>query len=287
VKKYFFVATATISLLLPLAAYGRLHFLRPPRTASEQGLFSGIQYKKDILATPRPLVIHIVTIDLKTPGIKLFITPKTPPKARTTSEFLQEYKLQLAINASYFTPFHELTPWDYYPHKGDIAKPFGEVISNGDRYTKPEANWPVLCISPKNIATILDDITCPPGTLHGIAGREMLVTRGRPIAETAASRFDKPYSRVAIGVDQRGETLWLIVVDGKQPLYSEGVTLVELAQIFAKLGADRAINMDGGGSTTLVMATNNGAKVLNAPMQSKLPMQERPVANQIGFYALP
>jgi exopolysaccharide biosynthesis protein len=79
----------------------------------------------------------------------------------------------------------------------------------------------------------------------------------------------------------------LVVVDGKQPIYSEGVTLVELAQIFAKLGADRAINMDGGGSTTLVMATNNGVKVLNAPMQAKLPMQERPVANQIGFYASP
>jgi exopolysaccharide biosynthesis protein len=62
---------------------------------------------------------------------------------------------------------------------------------------------------------------------------------------------------------------------------------VELATIIAKLGVDKAINLDGGGSTTLVMATSNGAKVLNAPMRAKLPMNERPVSNHIGFYALP
>jgi exopolysaccharide biosynthesis protein len=59
---------------------------------------------------------------------------------------------------------------------------------------------------------------------------------------------------------------------------------VELSRIFAKLGVDKAINLDGGGSTTLVVDTGNGATVLNAPIHAKLPMNERPVANQIGFY---
>jgi exopolysaccharide biosynthesis protein len=89
---------------------------------------------------------------------------------------------------------------------------------------------------------------------------------------------------VAVAIDQAGQKLWLIVVDGKQPLYSEGVTKKELANIAIELGADTALNFDGGGSTTLVVATNTGSKVLNAPIHTKIPMRERPVANHLGFY---
>ncbi|HEY9729402.1 MAG TPA: hypothetical protein V6D50_23370 [Chroococcales cyanobacterium] len=43
----------------------------------------------------------------------------------------------------------------------------------------------------------------------------------------------------------------------------------------------------GCGSTTLVTATPKGSTVLNSPIHTKLPMRECPVANHIGFYALP
>jgi exopolysaccharide biosynthesis protein len=286
-QRKFILATATALLLLPLVIYGRLHFLRPPRTADEKTLFPGIAYKRDARSTPRPVMVHIVTIDLKTSGIKVFVTPKIPNKARTTSDFLQEFKLKLAINASYFAPFHEHTPWDYYPRKGDRTNAIGEVISNGDRYSSRQPKWSVLCISPANIAKIINDNTCPQGTMNAVTGYEMLVSNGKPTSEIFTSQDDKPYPRVAVGVDRTGEKLWLIVIDGKQPLYSEGLTKVELSQLIAELGIDRAINLDGGGSTTLVMATENGAKVLNAPIHGKLPMNERPVANQIGFYTSP
>ena len=77
----------------------------------------------------------------------------------------------------------------------------------------------------------------------------------------------------------------MIVVDGKQPLYSEGVTIAELTGIVQSLGAYTALNLDGGGSTTLVMTKNGKPKLLNAPIHTKLPMHERPVANHLGFYA--
>jgi len=67
--------------------------------------------------------------------------------------------------------------------------------------------------------------------------------------------------------------------------YSEGMTIVELAKFVQQLGVDRALNLDGGGSTTLVMGTRLGARVLNAPIHTKVPMRERPVANHLGFYA--
>lgn len=277
-------ATITILLLIPFIAYGRLHFLRPPHTDRSQLLFAGIDYRREASWQPRPIMMHVVTIDLQTAGLKLLVTPKTPHNSRTTSAFLKEFKMKLAINASYFAPFHENTPWDYYPRTGDPSAPIGEAISNGDRYGVPLKEWPALCILSGNIAKIIDNGTCPKNTINGVAGRELLVSNGKPTDAKLLAQDDKPYPRVAVGIDRNGTKLWLIIIDGKQPLYSEGVTKVELSQLFAKLGVDKAINLDGGGSTTLVVDTGNGATVLNAPIHAKLPTNERPVANHIGFY---
>ena len=282
-RRQFLLAT-TVLLLLPPIAYGRSYFLRPPRTATSRSLFAGIEYQRQARSQPRPVMMHIVTIDLKTAGLRIFVTPQAEHNSRTTSAFVREFKTKLAINASYFSPFYDRTPWDYYPRSGDRTVPTGETISNGDRHTPPLAKWPVLCISQVNIAKIIDTGTCPPETLNAVAGRELLVSNGRATDQKFAADEEKPYPRVAIGIDRQGTKLWLMIIDGKQPLYSEGVTKLELSQLMAKLGVDTAINLDGGGSTTLVVDTGNGATLLNAPIHAKVPMNERPVANQLGFY---
>jgi len=52
-------------------------------------------------------------------------------------------------------------------------------------------------------------------------------------------------------------------VDGRQPFYSEGITLDELAHLMISLGAQYAMNLDGGGSSTMVVAGKDGqARVL-------------------------
>jgi len=298
--KHFWIAAGTGLLVLPLILYGWLHSLRPPRTTQERSLFQGIVYKRDIRSTPRPIAIHIVTIDLTASGVKVLVTPGKPTPnptkipteidAQTTSEFLREFKLQLAINASFFYPFREVTPWDYYPHSGDRANVVGQAIANGSSYSQAEQNLPVLCFNASYRAQILAKGDCPKGTVHGVAGNQILVERGNPVGLNVESHHtgkDKPYPRVAAAIDQKGQKLWLIAIDGKQPFYSEGATTTELTKIILELGAHTALNLDGGGSTTLVAATPNGATLLNAPIHTKLPMRERPVANHIGFYALP
>jgi hypothetical protein len=61
----------TILLFLPIIFYGKLHFLRPPQTAKSQSLFPGIEYRREASWQPRPVMMHIVTIDLQTAGLKL------------------------------------------------------------------------------------------------------------------------------------------------------------------------------------------------------------------------
>ncbi|MBW9111515.1 phosphodiester glycosidase family protein [Microbacterium ureisolvens] len=69
---------------------------------------------------------------------------------------------------------------------------------------------------------------------------------------------DQP--RTAVGVIDENHLVF-VVVDGRQPGYSEGVTLTELADIMLDLGATTAYNLDGGGSSTMYF----DGEVINSP----------------------
>jgi hypothetical protein len=70
---------------------------------------------------------------------------------------------------------------------------------------------------------------------------------------------DQP--RTAVGVIDDNHLVF-VVVDGRSPGYSEGVTLTELAQIMTDLGATTAYNLDGGGSSTMYF----DGEVVNDPL---------------------
>jgi hypothetical protein len=279
-------------LLAPILLYNIPYFLRPEQTNEARSLFQGIAYRREFRSTPRPAVIHIVTVDLKAPGMGIFVTPGLPKadltetNARTASEFVKEFKVQLAVNANFFYPCIEEAPWDYYPRSGDRVNNVGHAISQGKAYSQPDANFPALCFDAKNRAQIIENGTCPQGTAYGIAGDTILVKNAKAVAQSQEeTKQDKPYPRAVAAIDKTGEKLWLILADGKQRLYSEGLKLSEITEISMQLGADTVLNLDGGGSVTLAVASPSGAKLLNAPIQNKMPLQERPIANHLGFYA--
>jgi exopolysaccharide biosynthesis protein len=69
-------------------------------------------------------------------------------------------------------------------------------------------------------------------------------------------------------------TLWLVVVDGRQGAYSTGMTLPELTGLLEALGADEAVNLDGGGSSVLVVR----GRAVSRPSDET---GERPVVNAL------
>lgn len=288
-NRWFFLILKGVLLLLLLILLAIIINLasRPPRTRITQKLFRGITYTRLIRKTPRSLVIHLVEIDLTTPGIRILVTPGDPSCgmetcAMTTREFLEKYDLQTAINGSFFSPFSVGTNfWNYYPHTNDPTDILGLAISNEQEYSDEMEGYAKICFN-KTSAEITER-ACPKGTLQALAGRGILVRNGK------AEHFDfadNLHPRTAVAVGDRGKHLWLVVVDGRQSGYSEGVDLNELAELIAPLGASEALNLDGGGSTTLV-ASKNGARTLNAPIHTRIPMRQRPVANHLGIYALP
>ncbi len=98
-----------------------------------------------------------------------------------------------------------------------------------------------------------------------VAAGPLLLRGGRPVVDDAADAFSQVFSRArhprsALGVRADG-TLLLLAVDGRQADRSVGMSIAELQRLLLELGAVEAINLDGGGSTTLVVE----GEVVNHP----------------------
>lgn len=108
------------------------------------------------------------------------------------------------------------------------------------------------------------------GLSGAVSGGPRLVDRGRVAVRSAAEGFTAPglYGRFVVspnprtlaGVTATGELL-LVTVDGRRPGWSAGVSLRDAARVMLALGARDALNLDGGGSTTMVV----GGRVVNRP----------------------
>jgi hypothetical protein len=106
------------------------------------------------------------------------------------------------------------------------------------------------------------------GASTAIGGGPTLVREGKPnqLTDTLGR-----HPRTAIGWNK--DYFYMVVVDGRQGRLSLGMTLTEFAAYMRKIGCDEALNLDGGGSTTLWLLGN----MVNSPSQGA----ERPAANAL------
>jgi hypothetical protein len=265
-----------------IAYYWYHHRLKPK--SIHENLFPSITYIREVTAMPRPLVIHTLTIQLNAPGVSFFVTPgdpkaELPLRARTTSEFAREFQVQIALNGDFFSPWYSNSPWDYYPHGGDLVCVQGIAASEGVVYSNTNQNETVgtLYLSIDNRGSFVSPTNA---IFNAISGRWLI----RDGELSTLKNVDALEPRTAIGLDRDGGRLIVIIVDGRQPNYSEGVTLLELAGLLRTAGAYESINLDGGGSSALVAETAKGKwESLNCPIHTRLPWRERPVANHLGI----
>lgn len=230
-----------------------------------------------------PLRLHVVTVDISSQEIHLSSTLSND-RGQTVSEFADCKRgttgctpSDVAINGDLFTPS------GYVPAGLAIggAKPWPDAAAdNGTEgwfaFGRPGDLNAVQLSAPSAVEM-------PATTLAAegaIGGRALLVQSGMAMNGFDAADPTEPFRqapRTALGLDSAAHTLFLVVVDGDQEA-SLGMTDEQLAWFMANdLGASDAIELDGGGSSTLYIRKEGG--VVNAPSNGV----ERPVANHLGI----
>jgi hypothetical protein len=123
-----------------------------------------------------------------------------------------------------------------------------------------------------------------PATATEVVGGFPVLVRDSQVVEGLAGAGGANFGparhpRTAVGIASNGRRLLLVTVDGRREGWSAGMTLVELAELMRQLGATEALNLDGGGSTTMVARRAGRIEVVNRPSDAT---GERPVANVLA-----
>ena len=239
-------------------------------------LFPGIKLIKLEKTEPRLLKIHLVRIDLQEGRYGFFTTPKPAEwgqnmpeenakdlkivtRRQSAKAFMKQahqpkeeggygVDMILAVNASPWIPWK--APWNhkFACHMGltvaqgeildtnDLGRPSFIVYKDGKVDFRTDKNKATiknedLYISVPGFAVILDNGTVTPGA----AGDKSL------------------HPRTGYGLSKDRRYLYFITVDGRQKDYSIGASTGEIAEFLKEYGAYDALNMDGGGSTTLAV----------------------------------
>ncbi|GGA45341.1 phosphodiester glycosidase family protein [Dyella nitratireducens] len=267
---------------------------RPTGNSSPITIRSGLRYWHQQATQPRPMMIHILEISLDTRGLAFVVTPGTPKDGNEfvvekTTHFAAREQLDAAINATYFRPFDggHLLDKPYVPALGQgvvvdgISMAHGHVDSD---YTSPDTRSNgSLCMHGHD--AYITTARCSTQTTEAVGAGPVLMLHGKPLPleNKRHDYYATPEPRTAIALDKARKKMWWVVVDGRQSNYSEGMTLSELTSLLQQLGADSAINMDGGGSSTMVLRQDGKFAIANSPIHTGIPGRERPVGNHLGI----
>ncbi len=239
--------------------------------------YAGVETFSLRLLEPYPIALSAVRLDLKA-KLRFFVTPQNgdAPKdtnSETAATFMKRHGCQVVINGSPYGPVVST--------EGEAQDVLGISASNGDLYSREKVDYDAVFIGPDNVVRFAKR---PPRGMvvhNALSGFHMLLRDGKNVG-TGGAR----HPRSAIGLSKDGRYLYLAVRDGRQPGYSIGATTAEMADWMARLGADTALNLDGGGSSVLLIAGKDGDPlVLNRPCNLGIPGIQRPNANHLGVFA--
>jgi hypothetical protein len=259
-----------------------------------------VQSITDAPAAPflRPVVVDVLEIDVRAEGVAFLMQPgngDAPGEITriTTRAFVDDVKAQIGINVGFYD-----TAAKYGGMDTDLMH---LAASKGDVYSAARGGEATFNITEKNIPEILEAGPANAATLVGgkkvfnaAGGNQRILKNGEVSAPRDANYTKALNPHTALGVSRDKRRVFLATVDGRQKGYAEGMRTDEFAVVLQQLGAWDAVNLDGGGSTTMVMDdTHDGvqnARLVNSPSDnssSSQPGRERVVANSFAVFAKP
>ncbi|MBM3847660.1 MAG: phosphodiester glycosidase family protein [Verrucomicrobia bacterium] len=241
--------------------------------------------------------VHVLRVDLQDPDIRFLHTRATTnhtydvreTAANTVSAFVAETKVQVAINANFYD---KNTPTDLNSPGLPVALT-GLAISEGFVVSKQEdrdASASVLITTNNQVTFVHTNFppTNTAGIYTAVSGSYPLVIRGVSVANDARSPIPELAPRTIIGASQDKRYLYLLAIDGRQSGWSDGAFDEDSADWCLQYDMYEATNLDGGGSTTMVMLDCLGQPVrVNRPSYVLARGRERYIGSHLGVFAKP
>lgn len=248
--------------------------VRPDEYDHRETIAPGIDYRERhwVRDGDGPFTMQTLEFDPANPAVNLLpVRALDRVEAReTVSSMASRYGATAAVNGGYFTPIGGSTGVYLWNR---------EVIARGTG--RSAIAWcEEIAGREKAVIGVFDVAARPPGCtpIDITGGGPRLVADGKArVAEEGFRHAPVRHPRTAFAITKRA-TFLFVTLDGRQH-DSAGMTLSELAAELVSLGAQDAINLDGGGSTTMV----TGGRVRNSPSDGA----ERPVSDAILLFSIP
>ncbi len=201
---------------------------------------------------------------------------------QTPSTIAEREHFEIAVNGDFFIAAKTV---DIEGAKsgfvsGKWAKVVGPATTDGFLWAPPVENRPVFLIDKNGSARIARFQKLPDDARQVIAGSDLLRQDGKDVVAPESSFANSRHPRTAVGLSDEGKTLLLVVVDGRSANRAVGMSLKELTALMRDLGCRDALNLDGGGSSELLLRDPDSGQlqVRNRPSDGR----ERAVANVLG-----
>lgn len=294
-----------LTLVLGCSLFGAIPSSGKFDWKSAKSLAPGVRLKTIVLEKPRPLQLQVVRVDLGNPRIYLITSPRDKDWGKPMPDFpsmniqtrrtrvwdfvkqnrAAGHDVRLGVNAAPWKPWTKPFNHKYGTH-------IGYAVSEGVEVAIPaERTVPALVVY-KNGKTDMIDVKInekPANVQTAVSGFFFVLRNGKQVCDENM-RLEP---RTFFGLSRDKRFLYILIADGRQKGFSEGMALCEGARYLKYLGAEDGINMDGGGSTTLVTYAKKELKVVNTPpgtgkiKPANKYRGTRSVANSIGVCLKP
>lgn len=255
-----------------------------PRGDRTETVQAGVVYQHFGRENPRPLRIHVLRIDLSHPGLALAVTAAPDPDGDGPAETVLTPPLDLARQGG-FAAAVNTAPWVMLPDPetgekigyiaGGACDIAGWAVMDG-RQLSPPQHYCSFWLDRDGAPHLADVKTPPEGARLAVTGFGRLLREGTVLP----GESDVRHPRTALGLSEDRRFLILAVVDGRQPGYSEGMSERELAELMAELRCHDATNLDGGGSSVMVLCNKDKQpRIVNSPSDRAGP---RPIPLMLG-----